>query len=49
MTGQAQVILSARAKQFGDAVYFVDNLASPLFGKLAISKLGLIQFVRTEE
>ena len=47
VTGQAQVTLSAGTKQVVDTIYFVKNLASPLLGKPAISKLGLIQFVGT--
>ena len=47
VTGQAEVTLSAGTKQVVDTVYFVENLASPLLGKPAISKLGLIQFVET--
>ena len=39
--------MSAKTKQVVDTVYFVENLASPLLGKPAISKLGLIQFVGT--
>ena len=47
VTGQAEVTLSAGTKRVVDTVYFVENLASPLLGKPAISKLGLIQFVGT--
>ena len=47
VTGQAEVTLSAGTKQVVDTVYFVENLTSPLLGKPAISKLGLIQFVET--
>ena len=42
VTGQAEVTLSAGAKQIVDTVYFVDHLALPLLSKPAISKLVLI-------
>ena len=42
VTGQAEVTLSAGAKQIVDTVYFVDNLALPLLSKPAISKFVLI-------
>lgn len=44
VTGQANTCLSLGDKEISENVYFVENLVTPLLGKPAISKLGLIKF-----
>jgi hypothetical protein len=44
VTGQAEATLGSSDSHIKETIYLVENLITPLLGKPAISKLGLIKF-----